>query len=218
MLFNYTCIVDSTWKHMIIEALKFEACTEAKLAWGSLLGVGFLLRQRCFTSLFPSPVIRASSHRICFAKVWAPRALQQWQGHSQCRWTAQGTNLETVSAKAEGELLGLDICQIKKKKKVSCQLTLGTLGTHNQNSANSKHPVFTVFFSTERVKFGLFHKQLVCVISKHQRSQRGALIIAARAPKCSPGHPHKNLPRTSHAPTQSAKKIPHISAQLSCTK
>lgn len=122
MLFNYTCIVDSTWKHMIIEALKFEACTEAKLAWGCLLGVGFLLRQRFFTSLFPSFVIRASSHPICSAKVWAPRALQQWQGHSQCRGTAQGTNLETVSAKAEGELLKLDICQIKKKRRLPAHI------------------------------------------------------------------------------------------------
>ena len=152
------------------------------------------------------------------ARQRAPVAPWQLWGHSRCRGTAQGANLETVPAKAERELLGL--CYLPgKKKKTKPQQNRMSLPAYISDLWSKlckvKYPVF-MLLSKESLEFGLFRRG--------QKKVRPGHSLHLEPKKCSPGLPHKNLlcrfptqPFTCHH--SECKKIQHFfSAQLSRAK
>lgn len=177
------------------EALKLEACTGAEACSRALLGASFPLRRRCFTSLFPHSVVRAWSHPVshgqclALARHWAPAAPRQSQGHSQCRGTAQGANLETAPAKAESELLGLDICQIKKKNEPTSSHqghTIKTLQIQNIQYPRSS-------FLKRGWNLGYFTDNRGVLFQNTKRVRERHSSLQVEPEKRSPGLPHKNL-------------------------
>lgn len=181
MQFSYRFIADSTLKHMVIATEALKLAQGQELAPVSLLGAGFLLRQRCFTSLFPcsaEPELGLTLFPVGSSRpsrgTGVPRPHGSSTGAQPRQGNSPGSKPWSSTCKGREWITGTPYLP-KKKKKPTEQAYQLTSVTYDQNSANAKYPISMLLLSKESLEFGLFHRQSVCAISEAKRkSGRGA--------------------------------------------